>query len=152
MSVVVCKLIFESNTYSNRMKRSTISTGVSAGACIEVFGPYFQKKGDWNMGVFSESVEVVCSPAGQPIRLRWQNRTWHIAAEPVRWYERRKWWAEELRAERGRGAGLVDHEIWRVQARLNSRSELRTLDLSHQADTGRWRLIRVHEALQRLSA
>lgn len=104
------------------------------------------------MGVFSESIEVVCSPAGQPIRLVWQHRTWHVAADPVRWYERRNWWAEELRAERGRGAGLVDYEIWRVQARLNSRSALRTFDLSHHADSARWRMIRVHDAAQRLSA
>jgi Family of unknown function (DUF6504) len=109
-------------------------------------------KGDWNMGVFSEAVEVVCSPAGQPLRLRWQGRSYRIVAEPVRWYERRKWWAEELRAERGRGAGLVDQEIWRVQARLNGRSQIRTLDLSHQVDTDRWRLIRVHDAVRELSA
>lgn len=100
------------------------------------------------MGIFSESVDVACSPAGQPLRLTWQGRTYRIVAEPIRWYERRSWWTEEKRAERGRGAGLVDHEIWRIQARLNERSEIRTLDISHQVDTGRWRLIRVHDALR----
>ncbi|WP_026535688.1 DUF6504 family protein [Arthrobacter sp. H14] len=104
------------------------------------------------MGVFSESVEVVCSSAGQPLSLVWQNRTYEIEAEPLRWYQRRKWWEEELRAERGRGAGLVDHEIWRVQARVNDRSELRTLDIVHQVDTGRWRLLKIHDAVQDLSA
>lgn len=100
------------------------------------------------MGVFSEAIEVVCSPAGVPLRLLWGGRTYRLAADPVRWYERRKWWEEETRAERGHGPGLVDHEIWRVQARLNGRSALRTLDISHQVDTGRWRLIRVHDALR----
>ena len=87
-----------------------------------------------------------------PLRLTWQDRTWHIAADPLRWYERRRWWAEELRAQPGRGPGLVDHEIWRIQARLSERSQIRTLDVSHQVDTGRWRVIRVHEALHELSA
>ncbi len=104
------------------------------------------------VGVFSDSVEVACSPSGQPLQLVWQNRTYKIAAEPLRWYERRKWWEEELRAERGRGAGLVDHEIWRVQARINDRSELRTLDIVHQVDTGRWRLLKIHDAVRDLSA
>lgn len=104
------------------------------------------------MGVFSESVEVVCTASGQPMRLRWQGRSYRIAAEPVRWYERRAWWAEERRARRGHGAGLVDHEIWRVQVRVNDRSEIRTLDLAHQLDSGRWRLLRVHDAVRDLSA
>ena len=100
------------------------------------------------MGVFSEAVEVVCSPAGQPLRLVWSGRTSKVAADPVRWYERRNWWDEEARAERGRGPGLVDSEIWRVQARLTPRSPLRTLDLSHDISSGRWRLIRIHDALR----
>ena len=100
------------------------------------------------MGVFSEGIEVVCSPAGMPLRLMWGGRTYKVGADPVRWYERRNWWEEETRAERGRGAGLVDTEIWRVQARVNDRSELRTLDLSHHVGSGRWRLIRIHDALK----
>lgn len=101
------------------------------------------------MGVFTESIEVVCAASGQPIRLRWQNREYRIAADPVRWFERRSWWVEELRAERGRGAGLVDHEIWRLQVRLSSGSEIRTLDVSHRVDTGRWRVVKVHDAMRR---
>jgi hypothetical protein len=104
------------------------------------------------LGVFSESVEVACSPAGQPVRLVWGNRTYRIVAEPVRWYQRRSWWAEEQRAELGRGAGLVDHEIWRVQVQLGGRSQVRTLDLSRQGNPGRWRLIKVHDAIQSMSA
>lgn len=104
------------------------------------------------MGLFSESVEVVCAPSGVPLRLQWQGSSYRIAAEPVRWYERRNWWAEELRAEIGRGAGLVDHEIWRVQAQLNDSAEIRTLDLSRQVETGRWRIIRIHDAIRDISA
>lgn len=115
-------------------------------------GPHFPRKGGWTLGVFSESVEVACSPAGQPVRLVWGNRTYRIVAEPVRWYQRRSWWAEEQRAELGRGAGLVDHEIWRVQVQLGGRSQVRTLDLSRQGSPGRWRLIKVHDAIQSMSA
>jgi hypothetical protein len=70
-----------------------------------------------------------------------------VAAEPVRWYERRKWWVEERRAERGRGAGLIDHEIWRLQVRLAAarRAPLLTRDLAHHRHSGRWRLVRVHD-------
>ncbi|MCC3265217.1 DUF6504 family protein [Arthrobacter gengyunqii] len=100
------------------------------------------------MGVFSEAIEVVCSPAGQPLRLVHGGHTYKVAADPVRWYERRNWWDEEARAERGRGPGLVDSEIWRVQARLTPRSPLRTLDLSHDISSDRWRLIRIHDALR----
>lgn len=100
------------------------------------------------VGVFSEAIEVVCSPNGQPLRLLWQGRSYKVAAGPVRWYQRRNGWDEEALAERGHGAGLVDSEIWRVRVRLNARSALRTLDLSHDSASGRWRLIRIHDALR----
>ena len=73
------------------------------------------------MGMFSESVDVVCTPAGQPLKLQWAGRHYTVCAEPVRWYERRQWWAEERRAPLGSGPGLVDHEIWRVQVRADRR-------------------------------
>jgi len=104
------------------------------------------------MGVFSEAVNVACSAAGLPLRLEWRGHMYRLAAEPLRWYERRNWWAEEARAQNGRGAGLVDHEIWRVQARLTPQSDIRTFDLSHQVGTDRWRLIRIHDALRPLTA
>ncbi|REE02978.1 DUF6504 family protein [Citricoccus nitrophenolicus] len=99
------------------------------------------------MGIFTQSVAVGCTTAGAPERLEWNGRIYVLAAEPVRWYERRKWWTEERRAERGRGAGLVDHEVWRVQVRLEKarNAPLLTLDLSHHVDSGRWRLVRVHD-------
>lgn len=101
------------------------------------------------MGVFTRSVTVGCTTAGVPLRLEWDGRSYVLAAEPVRWYERRRWWVEERRAERGRGAGLVDHEVWRIQVRpeLARDAPLLTLDISHHRGSGRWRLVRVHDAV-----
>ncbi len=104
------------------------------------------------MGMFSEPVEVIRSADGMPLKLRWQGQEYIIGAEPMRWYERRKWWAEESRAERGHGSNLVDHEIWRVQARLNGQGPLYTFDLSHHLDSERWRMLRIHDAVQARSA
>jgi hypothetical protein len=120
------------------------------------------------MGMFSEGVEVDCSPSGQPVKLEWAGRTYIVCAEPIRWYERRQWWTEESRAPLGSGPGLVDHEIWRVQVKPadqrepqqpdpqlrdpqqpdpNSGQEFLTLDLTRNAGSGRWRLLRIHDAL-----
>jgi hypothetical protein len=100
--------------------------------------------------MFSESVDVDCTTSGQPLKLRWAGRQYMVCAEPVRWYERRQWWAEERRAPLGSGPGLVDHEIWRVQVRLDPHDtgEPLTLDLSRHLGSGRWRLLRIHDALQ----
>jgi len=108
------------------------------------------------MGMFSESVAVGCNPDGQPHTLEWAGRRYTVCTEPVRWFERRQWWAEERRAPLGSGPGLVDHEIWRVQVQPeNPRpaaghlpQEPLTLDLSRHLGSGRWRLLRIHDALQ----
>lgn len=104
------------------------------------------------MGMFSESVDVVCTPSGMPVKLDWAGRHYTVCADPVRWYERRQWWAEESRAPLGSGPGLVDHEIWRVQVRLADASpeDMLTLDLTRHLGSGRWRLLRIHDALQPL--
>jgi len=101
------------------------------------------------MGMFSESVDVVCAPSGEPQELNWAGRRYTVCAEPVRWYERRQWWAEEQRAPLGRGPGLVDHEIWRVQVRRadSPEPESLTLDLTRHVGSGCWRLVRIHDAL-----
>ncbi|MCU1572532.1 MAG: hypothetical protein JWO93_614 [Micrococcaceae bacterium] len=104
------------------------------------------------MGMFTQSVEVSCAQNGLPLRLEWQGRTYRLGAEPVRWYERRNWWEEESRAAAGAGAGLVDSEIWRVQARLDGQGPLLTFDLSRHVGSGRWRLIRLHDAQQQRTA
>ncbi|HEY1155338.1 MAG TPA: hypothetical protein VGE95_03475 [Arthrobacter sp.] len=112
------------------------------------------------MGMFSESVDVVCSAAGQPESLTWAGRSYTVCAEPVRWYERRQWWAEDARAPLGSGQGVVDHEIWRIQVlpvwkpsrsgdfNDAARGEPLTLDLSRHLPSGRWRLLRIHDALR----
>ena len=100
------------------------------------------------MGMFSESVDVACTPAGQPLALDWDGRHYNVCAEPVRWFERRQWWAEEQRAPLGSGPGLVDHEIWRVQVTdAGHPGRSLTLDLSRHLGSGRWRLLRIHDAL-----
>ena len=103
------------------------------------------------MGMFSESVDVACTPAGQPQSLDWAGRHYDLCAEPVRWFERRRWWVEEQRAPLGSGPGLVDSEIWRVQVRdAGAPERILTLDLSRHAGSGRWRLLRIHDALPAL--
>jgi hypothetical protein len=100
--------------------------------------------------MFSESVDVVCTPSGVPFQLSWAGRLYTVCAEPSRWYERRQWWAEEQRAPLGSGPGLVDHEIWRVQVRQEGipEPETLTLDLTRHVGSGRWRLLRIHDALR----
>lgn len=107
------------------------------------------------MGMFSESVEVACGLEGQPVELQWGGRTYAVCAEPVHWYERRQWWAEEQRAPLGSGPGLVDHEIWRVQVVPKENPavpEHLTLDLVRHTGSGRWRLLRIHDALRHKTA
>ncbi|ALU40256.1 hypothetical protein AS188_11390 [Kocuria flava] len=93
------------------------------------------------MGVLTESVDVDCDAEGVPVGVRWRGRAYRVAQDPVRWYERRAWWAEDLRLPRERGAGVVDQQMWRVQVQLGPRTELLTLELVHTLDTGRWRLL-----------
>ncbi|GAB3658102.1 hypothetical protein GCM10027591_12050 [Zhihengliuella somnathii] len=100
------------------------------------------------MGLFTQGIEVSCSADGVPEALQWQDQDFKVAAPPVRWYERRNWWAEEPRVRRGSGAGVVDHEIWRVQAVSVADGSLRTFEVSRHQRSGRWRMIRVHDAVR----
>ena len=126
--------------------------------------------------MFSESVDVVCGPDGLPAELHWGGRNYSVCAEPVHWFERRQWWAEEQRAPLGGGQGLVDHEIWRVQVvpaksgpdrkapdpgapdasapdgKTPAASDHLTLDLVRHTGSGRWRLLRIHDALRSKTA
>lgn len=99
------------------------------------------------MGVLTQSVAVECTTAGMPLYLEWAGRRYVVATEPTRWYERRRWWAQERRAQRGRGPGLVDHEIWRIQVRPEraNYAPLTTVDITRQVESGRWRLVRIHD-------
>ncbi len=105
--------------------------------------------------MFSESVDVDCTADGEPRGLLWAGRSYAVCTEPVRWYERRQWWAEETRAPLGSGPGVVDHEIWRVQVLpstwvrgTEASEEPLTLDLTRHIRSGRWRLLRIHDALR----
>ncbi|WP_026542446.1 DUF6504 family protein [Paenarthrobacter nicotinovorans] len=102
------------------------------------------------MGLFSESVEVGCTETGQPSTVQWKGTHYSVCNPPERWYERRQWWLEESRAPLGTGAGLVDHEIWRVQLHPlhadATAAEPITLDLVRHVNSGRWRLLRIHAA------
>lgn len=113
------------------------------------------------MGMFSQSIEVACGPEGQPLSLTWAGRSYSVCADPVRWFERRQWWIEEGRAPLGSGPGLVDHEIWRVQVTNSDEGQAGvgvagqggdggtcTLDISRHLGSGRWRLVRLHDALR----
>ena len=49
------------------------------------------------MGIFTESIEVARATDGMPLRVKWRGRDYRLVAEPQRWFERRKWWDENLR-------------------------------------------------------
>ncbi|MBE1513699.1 hypothetical protein [Nesterenkonia halotolerans] len=97
---------------------------------------------------FTESIEVECDEQSLPHRVIWQERRHLVVETPIRWFQRRSWWLEEPRAERGR-PGLVAHEMWRLQVEPEAVSrtevaEVRTIDVSRHLASGRWRVVRVH--------
>nr|WP_196837012.1 DUF6504 family protein [Zhihengliuella flava] len=100
------------------------------------------------MGLFTQGIEVICSSSGAPELLQWQEQDFRVTVPPVRWFERRNWWTEEPRVQRGNGAGVVDHEMWRVQAVGARDGSLRTFEVSRHQRSGRWRMIRVHDAVR----
>lgn len=102
------------------------------------------------MGMFTEAIEVTRAANGMPLRVKWQGKDYRLVAEPHRWFERRKWWDENLRIPRGIGAGMADYEMWRLQLSLvNGTQEVHSVDVSFDAQTQRWRLVRMHETLAR---
>ena len=84
-----------------------------------------------------ENLEVTLA-AGRPIAFVRDGRTWHVGADPVRWFERLPWWQTSQRMERG--TGRVDVEVWRVQARIgrNPRSPLVTFEFVRGPDQVSW--------------
>ena len=97
------------------------------------------------MGTTTRSIAVQLATNGTPLCVEVDGRTFSVAAQPVRWFERRKWWTEEHRIERGRGAGVVDHEVWRLQVQLAPRAPLHTIDVRRHENSGRWELLRIHD-------
>ncbi|MCP3426120.1 hypothetical protein NBM05_08905 [Rothia sp. AR01] len=95
---------------------------------------------------------VATTSSGQPLRVELEGRRYRVAADPVRWYERRSWWEEVARAPRGLCPHLVDREIWRVQVaperpggarrrRPPAEAELITMELERHRNTGAWSLL-----------
>lgn len=84
-------------------------------------------------------MEVRAAADGIPISLVHEGRTWRVAADPVRWFERISWWETVARMPRDQGS-RIDVEVWQLQARLgrNTRSPLVTFVLVHDQNTGEW--------------
>src|SRR5699024_4377627 len=102
------------------------------------------------MGTLTQSIHVTCTTAGIPLRLLYGGRSYTVKAEPQRRYVRRRWCAAAHRAEIEHGPGLVDYQVWRVQVGLTraKNAPMLTLDISHHIESGRWRLVQIHDALQ----
>ena len=89
--------------------------------------------------VAMDCIEVSATAAGVPVSFVRDGRTWHVGAEPVRWFERVDWWNTTKRMPRGQMA-RVDVEVWQVQARIghNARSPLVTFELVLGQDRETW--------------
>ena len=99
--------------------------------------------------ILMETVEVQFTTAGQPLRVQRQGRVWAVIAEPVRWFERVKWWESELRAPKG-ASFRIDVLVWQVQVSLGAKtSDVLTWELMQHSSTGGWR---VREAAQAIAA
>ena len=102
------------------------------------------------MGMFTEAIEVTRAANGTPLRVRFRGQDYRLVAEPELWFERRKWWDENLRIPRGIGAGVADYEMWRLQIiPACGRGEPVSIEVSFDVQTTRWRLVKVHSELAR---
>jgi|LauGreDrversion4_2_1035121.scaffolds.fasta_scaffold45544_3 hypothetical protein len=94
-----------------------------------------------------ESVTVSVNWAGEPVKFVWAGATYAITAKPVRWYDRRQWWAEAGRVQRGIGAQVLEVEMWQVQAELQDtiRATLPKFEFELMHSKNAWQLVRVAE-------
>jgi len=94
-----------------------------------------------------ESVTVSVNWAGEPVKFTWAGATYAITAKPVRWYDRRQWWAEAGRVQRGIGAQVLEVEMWQVQAELQDaiRATLPKFEFELMHSKNIWQLVRVAE-------
>jgi hypothetical protein len=94
-----------------------------------------------------ESVTVSVNWAGEPVKFTWAGATYAITAKPVRWYDRRQWWAEAGRVQRGIGAQVLEVEMWQVQAELQDaiRATLPKFEFELMHSKNAWQLVRVAE-------
>jgi hypothetical protein len=86
-----------------------------------------------------ESVDVSTTTSGVPQSFVLQGRTWRVAEDAVRWFERTPWWTEVRSIPRGQDF-KIDVEVWQLQAHQdgNVESELITFVLVHDQNTGEW--------------
>jgi hypothetical protein len=92
-----------------------------------------------NETILDVAVDVRFTPAGTPLAVRFEDRIWAVAAEPVHWFGRDDWWNTRRTAAVGSG-DLVSIEFWQVQVRLGSNSALRTFTLRRDPLSTQWLL------------
>ena len=85
---------------------------------------------------------------GEPIGFNWRGIAYLVKTRPVRWFARREWWVEAARVQRGIGAGVIEVEMWRLQASPTAanpegQSASGQFELIKNADSNVWRLVRV---------
>lgn len=86
-----------------------------------------------------EEIDVATTADGLPVSFVRHGKTWHVAVEPVRWYERVSWWETDTRMPAGEGI-RIDVMVCQVQARIghNSRTPLVTFHLVLGRDRRTW--------------
>jgi hypothetical protein len=101
-----------------------------------------------------ESVTVSVNWAGEPVKFLWAGATYAITAKPVRWYDRRQWWAEAGRVQRGIGAQVLEVEMWQVQAEIQDaiRATLPKFEFELMHSKNAWQLVRVAELVDNARA
>ena len=104
------------------------------------------------MAIFTEAVDVVYSAQGTPAQLSWRGAVYEVDPHPLCWYERRSWWDSETRLPPGAGVGAVDTQIWRLALHAADSTERFTLDVAHYRPGGRWRVIKIYDAVDEAAA
>lgn len=104
------------------------------------------------MGTFTEAVDVVATEQGIPVQLSWRGSLYTVAPHPLCWYERRPWWLQETRLPPGAGVGIVDTQIWRLVLQAEDSADSLTLDVAHYRPAGRWRTIKIYDAVDQAAA
>ncbi|MEV4990188.1 hypothetical protein MRBLMD1_002660 [Pseudarthrobacter sp. LMD1-1-1.1] len=90
-------------------------------------------------------MQVRFTAKGIPLAVRYDDRIWAVAADPVHWFTRADWWKTSRRAPVGCG-DLVSIEHWQVQVRLTSISALRTFVLRRDPLSEQWLLVSVTDS------
>lgn len=92
-----------------------------------------------------EVVQVRFTSAGLPLAVRYQDRVWAVAADPVHWFTRADWWNQGRSVAKGSG-DLVSIEFWRVQVRLTAAASLYTFTLRREPSSDSWVLDEISDA------